>query len=346
MDERTDIVDPLEHAGWDDWVLSCPTSTIFHTTAWARVLVEAFRYRPIYMCRMAGDKPTACLPVMEMDSFLTPRKAKALPFTDFCDVIAEGDPPTDLLLDAALEYGRTRGWTTLELRGGTIDESAPHVGTCYGHTVSLAPGPDEVFSSFQSSTRRNIKRAQKQGVRVRHEHSFQAVRDYYRLHVITRKRHGLFVQPFALFRNIFEHIVARGHGFVVLAALGERPVAGALYFHSRDRGVFAYGASDKAYQHLRPNNLVMWHAIQWFGEHGYTVLDLGITDASNRGLRRYKNGMATDERVLHYYKYSFGSQQFLAEPGATMRSLRTAMCRHMPLWLLRGVGTLLYKHHG
>jgi len=49
---------------------------------------------------------------------------------------------------------------------------------------------------------------------------------------------------------------------VVLASFDQENVAGAIYFHLGEKAVFKYGASDKKFQHLRANNLVMWEAIK------------------------------------------------------------------------------------
>jgi len=44
----------------------------------------------------------------------------------------------------------------------------------------------------------------------------------------------------------------------VLASLNGKNIAGVICFHFGDRVIYKYGASDKDYQHLRVNNLVMW----------------------------------------------------------------------------------------
>src|SRR4029078_4080613 len=87
----------------------------------------------------------------------------------------------------------------------------------------------------------------------------QAVDDFYQLHVETRRRHGLPPQSVSFFRNIYEHIIKPGIGFVVLAQRGSRTIAAAIFFRFGNNAIDKYGASDKRFQEFRANNLVVWH---------------------------------------------------------------------------------------
>ena len=58
-------------------------------------------------------------------------------------------------------------------------------------------------------------------------------------------------------------------GFIVLGSYRGAAIAANVYFHFGDQVIYKYGASDKTYQHLRANNLVMWEAIKWACDKGY-----------------------------------------------------------------------------
>ena len=181
---------------------------------------------------------------------------------------------------------------------------------------------------------------------MQHHDSLDSVKTYYRLHCITRKRQGYFTQPFVLFQKIYEEIIAKGLGFVSLALLDGQPIAGAIYFHFNGHAFYAYGASDKSFQQHRPNNLLMWEAIQRCAELKCQELDLGTTEDSNDGLRQFKNGMAATERAIHYYKYDFGQAEFMSPGKSRLTDLRLAVGKKLPSSVLNAVGALLYKHHG
>ena len=121
----------------------------------------------------------------------------------------------------------------------------------------------EVDKAFRESTRRNINKAEREGVDIRFGHTREYLKIFYGLHCQTRKHHGLPPQPWSFFEKIHEHILAPEKGHVILAVYQGRPVAGAVFFHFRSGSVFKYGASDRTFQHLRPNNLIMWREIEF-----------------------------------------------------------------------------------
>ena len=66
----------------------------------------------------------------------------------------------------------------------------------------------------------------------------QAVDEFYQLHVETRRRHGLPPQSASFFRNIYEHILKPGVGFIVLAQHRSRTIAAAIFFHFGNNAIY------------------------------------------------------------------------------------------------------------
>src|SRR5439155_7559758 len=130
---------------------------------------------------------------------------------------------------------------------------------------------------FASSVRRAIRKAEKSGADVQVATSRDAILEFYRLHVRTRRRHGLPPQPLSFFKNIYEEIVKNGHGFVVLAKSGSRTFAAAVFFLIGKKALYKFGASDRSFQEFRGNNLVMWEAIKFLIDRGFTSLHLRRT---------------------------------------------------------------------
>ena len=61
-------------------------------------------------------------------------------------------------------------------------------------------------------------------------------------------------------------------------------MAGAIFFSFGSRALYKFGASDVQSQHLYPNYLLFWHAMQWLGQHNYTEICFGRTAPGNQGL--------------------------------------------------------------
>lgn len=340
------IINPLERPGWDDLLLSCPGYSFFHCAAWARSLHETYYYTPSYFTILNNGQLRALIPVMEVNSFFTGKRGVSLPFTDYCDFIVNDEKDFRLVWDYAVEYGREKGWKYLDLRNGqNLLGYSPKRLTFIRHNLDLSENENDLFSAFRGSTRRNIKKAIREKVDAQISHSLDSLREFYKLNLMTRKKHGLPPQPFSFFEKLYQYIISRNHGFVVLASFNGENIAGAVYFHFGNKAVFKYGASDEKYRHLRPNNLVMWEAIRWYSQNGFKSLCLGRTEPENRGLIRFKSGWGAKEEQINYYRYDFEKDAFISEMSKPRR-MPNRILRNMPISLLKGIGEVLYRHAG
>jgi len=281
---------------------------------------------------------------MEIDSFLTGRRGVSLPFTDFCQPIVSDEAQFKETIRQIIEYGKKARWKHIEWRGGEsyFQRTQPSL-SYYGHALELVPNENELLASFRESTKRNIKKALKQGVEVIISNSLQSMKAFHRLNCITRKHHGLPPQPLFFFKKVFEHVISRNLGFVALAYHSKRVIAGGVYFHFGDKAIYKYGASDRDFQSLRPNNLVMWEAIKCSAHNGFKSFNFGRTEPENDGLLQFKRGWATSEKMINYYKYDFEKELFINE-RSKVTGFHNRVFSITPIPLLRFVGSRLYKH--
>jgi hypothetical protein len=281
---------------------------------------------------------------MEVDSWLTGRRGIALPFTDNCEPLCETGKDFQPLFQAAVEFGKARGWKSIELRGGRkFSGEAPASLSFYGHSLDLLANENLQFEKMDGSVRRAIRKAEKDGVTVTVSPSEQAVREFYVLQCQTRKRHGLPPQPLRFFLNIWRHILSQNQGMVALASQGGEKIGGAVYFFLGGRAIYKFGASDFRRQHLRPNNLVMWEAMKWLARNGATTLHLGKTSLANEGLRRFKLNLGAVEQRIEYVKYDLRANRFVTETDG-VAGWHNRVFRALPVFMSRLAGELLYKH--
>ena len=340
------IVDPNQYPNWDELLISTPGSSFFHTSSWAKVLKEAYGYTPKYFTEFDGGRISTLLPIMEVKSFLTGKRGVSLPFTDYCEPIVSDGINFQEILNFVLAEGKERNWKYLELR--SFKDLSPFAFpslTYLGHTLNLSDKEDQIFSSFRDSTKRNIKKANKEGVKVKIFHSLDSVKEFYRLNSITRKEHGLPPQPVHFFRRIYDHIISKKFGFVILASYQKRNIAGGVYFHFGENAVYKYGASDKNYQHLRANNLIMSEAIKWYSQNGYKSLCFGRTEPENLGLIQFKSGWGTTEQRINYYRYNFKKEAFVSG-SSKVTGFHTRIFNKIPIPILNWIGSILYRHVG
>ncbi len=340
------ILNPLNCKGWDDLVLSTPGYSIFHSAAWAKVLYETYKYQPHYFSFIKDDKLFALAPMMEVRSGLTGLRGVSLPFSDYCSVIVSDKIQFKDVFRSIVEFGKESKWKTLEFRDGNyFDAKIAPSSFFYGHTLKLGADVEQIFSNLRSNTKRNIKKAIREGVNVKFSNSLDAIKNYYRMHSSTRKKHGLPPQPFRFFEKIYDHLISMNRGFVVLAYYNEKCIAGAIFFHFGAKAVYKFGASDMKYQLLRANNLVMWEAIKWYAEHDYKTFSFGKTEPENDGLRQFKQGWGAEEQMIKYFKYDLTKDTFI-RTKEQLTGFHNKIFRKMPIHLLRLCGALIYRHIG
>ena len=333
-------VDPLGCSDWDARVAEHPHSTIFHGSGWARVLRDSYGHSPHYFTRIEGGQLAGMLPVMEVSSWLTGRRGVSLPFTDCCAALqSAGD-----LYEKAMECGRKRRWKFLECRGcdGAWEGSKPSL-SFWGHKIDLGMAQAKLFEGMESAVRRGVRKAERAGVAIDFDTGEESMRTFYHLHCRTRRRHGLPPQPWRFFLNIQRHLLSVGQGFLATARLQGRPLAAAVFLHDGRQASYKFGASDFAFQNMRPNNLVMWAAMKRCAERGLAALDLGRTSLSNDGLRRFKLGLGAQEEEIGYVKYDFSIRQFIQDVDRSKGWFNRVFAR-LPLPVLRLSGDVLYPH--
>lgn len=343
---EAEILNPLEHSGWDDQLLSLNGSSFFHTSAWARVLCEAYQYSPLYFSLSVNDTVQAVIPVMEVNSALTGRRGVSLTFTDYCEPAVQAQEQFDCLFDSIVAHGKKSGWQSIELRGAQAYLPAGSASASYlVHELDLPEDEAALHARFRNSTKRNIKKAISEGVEVEICNSAFSMEEFQRLNCITRKKHGLPPQPESFFDKIYEHVISKDKGFIVLAKYQEKYIAAAVYFHFHKKALYKYGASDETYQHLRANNLVMWEAIKWCCRNGYKTFCFGRTDPGNEGLRQFKNGWDTKESTIHYHRYDLRTDTFVSA-DIELNPSYTKLMEKLPVPVLKVIGSLLYRHKG
>ncbi len=343
--QKTRIINPVLYHGWDDFLLSSDETSFFHTSAWVRVLHDSYGYTPLYLASTENKRFNILIPMMEINSPLTGKRGISLPFTDFCPLLGCDASSFELALQKIIRYGKKSGWRYIEFRSGeNFPKYGPAYISFYVHQLDLNRDHKEIFSSFKGNTRRNIRKAERNGLAIEFSHKLDAVKSFYKLHCITRKRHGVPPQPFSFFKNIHKHVISKAKGIVITAKHENMPVAAAIFFYFGGQAIYKYGASDFKYQALRANNLVMWEAIKYFSRKRFITFHFGRTEPENKGLLQFKRGWGTREKILNYYRYYFKNEKFVKGFHADKHGIFNEIMQRLPIPVLRVIGAVLYPH--
>lgn len=332
---------------WTSYVQSHPDTTIFHQSDWIELLSACYGYKAeLLTLQDSSNKIIAALPLMQVNSRLTGKRLVSVPFSDFCQPLLDESTPLQKLVT------RLQSWR-IENRIGEIRIHWPlnglpgihHESSYARHITYLEPDSQNLFKRFaKSQVQKNIRLAERKGVEIFLRHQWKDMESFYGLHLETRRRLGTPVQPFRFFRILWERLISKGDGFILLAYKDAQLLAGAIFLHSNKSLIYKYGASNPNFWTLRPNNLLFWRAICLGCDHGYQFFDWGRTALHPPGLRKFKLGWCSEEQIIHYSILSERPPRLME--NSKLAAIVATIIKNSPTWVGRLIGEALYSHFG
>ena len=338
------VVRPADEALWSEAIEAVDAASRFLCQDWQNLLQKTYGYQPGLVVLKRSGLVSSVMPFMVVRSIFTGTRAISLPFFDICRSYSLDPADIPLLYESLKAEGKAKNWDYIELRGDTskLNIEGPSL-SFYNHVVDLSGGPDKVFANMASSTRRAIRKAEKSGVRIEFSSSPEALKGFYRLPCLTRRRHGLPPQPYAFFENLRQAFIEKGKGSIVSAYSGRDLAASSIYLEQGNAVHYKYGASDPRYQESRCNNYVMWSAMKHFSERGFITMDLGRNSLNNAGLRKYKNTWGPKELLTHYHRYNLKTDRVMKMTD-DVYGWHNNFFKLLPSSISQLAGTLLYRH--
>jgi CelD/BcsL family acetyltransferase involved in cellulose biosynthesis len=317
---------------------------IFYHPVWMQLMAECYGYRSCVLA-LAGNEGelAAGIPLMEV-SPINGRRWVSLPFSDYCHPLSKDESALKVFTDQILRSAESEKIPILDLRGMYPAHPSLHSYSNHViHKLDLAPGSNAVWERVHAMHRRNVRIAKENDVEIVFGDKAEHMAEFYRLHLLTRRRQGVPIQPWKFFMHLKKLLLDQGCGFILLAYKNQRCIAGAIFLHWKDTLTYKYGASTEDSLNYRPNNLIMWTAIQRACEQGFRYFDMGRTDLGNKGLRMFKSRWGAVEIPLVYSSSKTNPNH--AVEGRLARYMHFVI-QKSPAWVCRFSGELLYRHFG
>lgn len=155
--------------------------------------------------------------------------------------------------------------------------------------LDLSLGANEIFKGFSQTRRNEIRKVLKQGlVEIKEIETESELLELYEIHKDwnTRKSN----RPDSL-EDVRLAVEQRNGRRVFVAKVDGKVIAGS-FFRFCEGGVVEYAANNSLpeFQRFRPNDLIVWHAIQWACENGFSKFSMG---GAHLFLRRFGGEIVT-----------------------------------------------------
>src|SRR5258708_39103302 len=169
-------------------------------------------------------------------------------------------------MEFAIPQAKLQKWKYVEIRplssSGEAERSAAFgpAETFAFHMVDLRPDLEALLKSFHKScVRRKLTKAEKEGLQYSVGRSEELIENFYRLLLVTRRRHQLPPQPRVCFRNLVKTLGERLQ--IHLVSRDSRPIATILTLRHKKTLVYKYGCSDSQYNKYGGTSILFCWAV-------------------------------------------------------------------------------------
>lgn len=340
-------IDPLCDPRWPELLERHPQASVFHTRAWLASLRDTHGYKPVAFTTTAPEAPLRNGWVFcRIRSWLTGRRLVSLPFSDHCDPLLENPEDLDEISWSLKRFREEDDCRYVEFRFASNKE-VPQDFRKYQefclHKLDLQPSLDKLFHGLhESSTRRKIRRAEREKLRYEEGSSETLLQQFYQLLVLTRRRHHVPPQPRKWFSNLVRYF--GNHIQIRVAFNKETPVASIITLCFKNTLVYKYGGADERFFRLGGMQMLLWRAIVEAKQRRLREFDLGRSDLQAKGLIVLKDRLGAERSSLCYFRYPGQGRSTSLSSDRICR--RKKLLSYVPSRIIDAGGRLLYRHFG
>lgn len=341
------FTNPLTDPRWSDLVSRHDRASAFHQRGWLEALSRTYGYKPLVLTTAAdGEAMQDALVFCQVNSWITGTRLVSLPFADHCEPLVHDPGELEEFLKRLQSERKAQKSQYIEIRPLTqmtnrLSTAQPSQSYCF-HELDLTPGLQDIFRAMhKDSIRRRIQHAERQGLAYETGRSEIFVDQFYRLLLMTRRRHHLLPQPRAWFKNL---VKCMGDSVQIRLALKDGiPVGAIMTLRHRSTVIYKYGCSDERLHKLGAMPFLFWKLIEESKASGAEKIDFGRSDWDQESLIHFKDKLGATRRVLNYYRYP---EQAASKSVAWSEVKVRQFFSILPGSISSMAGRLVYRHIG
>jgi FemAB-related protein (PEP-CTERM system-associated) len=324
---------------WDELVTREAASSFCHLAGWRDILSDVLGAECLYRVATDGDGNwEGVLPLVRVKSRLFGHYLVSLPFLNYGGPLGSPAARRQLVEDAVAEGRRSRV-DLLELRtreGGDIE--LPVASRKITVLRPLPSSSEELFKSFPSKLRSQIRRPMKEGLTARF--GLDQREPFYEVFAQTMRDLGTPVLPRALFERIattFPDLVTFG-----VVYRGAEPLAAGCGFVWRGEFEMTWAGAVRASRPVSANMLLYWSFMEQMIVRGVRVFDFGRCTPGG-GTHQFKRQWGGVDVPLPWCQYTSGRVNATPSPDDAAFSWGPRLWRHLPLLIANFLGPRLVR---
>ncbi len=333
---------PADEASWDDYVRGNPRGSVYHLSAFRRVIESTMGQTCIYLlARDSAGQVVGVLPCAELKSPLFGHNLVSLPYFNYGGPLGESALIEQQLLEAMAERAAQRGAPGVEYREVAVRESMPRKDNKVSMLLSLPDDAETLWQAIGSKVRAQVKRCHP------HEPVFRVggselLDDFYR--VFARNMRDLGTPVYS--RELFASILAQPglQAEIVVVYIGGRAAAAGFLLQHQGVMEIPWASALRSANHTNVNMFMYWQILGHAIASDCHSFDFGRS-SKDAGTYRFKKQWGAQPVALHWhYWLAEGEELPQVNPDNPKYRLLIWGWQKLPVWLSKLIGPGLVKH--
>ncbi len=335
-------LDKVSNEQWDRYASGSSRSSIYHLSPWSRLIKKLFGHESHYIAALENGTICGILPLVRLKSVIFGDFMISMPYFNYGGAIGNSKEIEEGLMDYAREMGRELKLDHIEFRDLRERSDIPVRTDKVCMHLKLPGSEDELWRSFPSKLRSQVRRPKKEGVETV-VGSDELVDDFFQIFSRNMRDLGTPVYPIGFFREIISTF--REHVAIVVVYHHHRPVAGAFLIGFKGMLEIPWASSLREYNRISVNMALYWKVLRYAIENGYHTFDFGRSTKGS-GTYKFKKQWGAVEKQLYWYYWINGEAGTLPElnPRNPKYQLAIQAWKRLPVPVANYLGPMIVKN--
>jgi len=323
---------------WNEYVYSSAHSVCYQTIEWKKIIEKSCKLKSFYLYAV-DEKNNICgvLPLFLSKGKLFGTYLTSIPYFNYGGILADSKETALLLFNESGKIAKAHNASHIEFRyvKNQFFTDKPTKTHKIRMLLSLPPTSEELWDSFKSKLRSQIKRAQRENMDIKLGGA-ELIDDFYKVFSRNMRDLGTPVWTKQLFFKIFDKLPEKAR--ISCVYFQNEPVASGLVIGFKNFLEIPFASSLRKYNRLSPNMLLYWSVLAFACDNGYDTFDFGRSSADSSTFR-FKKQWGSQPETLHWnYWLPEGEQLPEINPQNPKYALAISMWQKLPLSIANIIG--------
>jgi len=326
---------------WDNYVLAHPQGTVFHLTAWRKVIEISFGHKSYYIMATQQNRICGILPLFEIKSILFGHYFVSVPFAEIGGVLADNPDIEQTLIQNAASITDAHSAQYLELRNRKELQGFKTKSLYYNFRKEISSDLDENLNAIPRKSRAMVRNAIKKDLVSETGHHL--LPEFYRILALNYHRLGTPIFSEKFFKNFLIEFGRNADILLVKTKEGQFAAA-VLFFIFKDQMIPYYAGSDFIFRNLGPNDFMYWELMKHAVEKKCRIFDFGRSKEGTGSFNFKKHWGFEPEPLSYQYHLAKSTDIPNLSPANPKYQRKIQMWQKMPHIMTRLIGPLIARN--